>query len=334
MRFLTNGFRGLAAIVLAGAIVVAWAAVVSAQPSPGNTATTAGLTSDSARSLIRRIVFVPCDASALANAITAANSTPSTLQLTPGCTYSLTAALPQITGNVTLIGSSLSGGASQGVGSGVPGFGALNPTSIKRDSETPNIRILDVAAGGTLNVQGIFILGGVLDSGDGGGIRNAGTLTLSSSTVSGNTTEKGNGAGIYNSGKATITNSVILANLAIEGNGADINNSGDMTITSSQITGNVLNEAGGGIYTVAGHTTKIIQSTISGNTAGENYGGGIASAGTTTLDRSVVTLNTSDGRGSGIAVVAGGSVKLSNSNVSQNSPTNCYPAGSIPGCQN
>jgi hypothetical protein len=158
-------------------------------------------------------VPVPCSSLALANAITAANAAPAVLRLASHCTYNLTTALPQITGNVTLAGGP--------------------NTTINRDPATNNIRILDVAAAGTLGVRGIFILNGGLTSGDGPGIRNAGTLRLNFTTVSGNFATTGNGGGVANTGRASIANSVIAANLILIGNGAGINNGDDMTITTS-----------------------------------------------------------------------------------------------------
>jgi hypothetical protein len=96
------------------------------------------------------------------------------------------------------------------------------------------------------------------------------------------------------------------------------------------VTGNVLNNQGGGIFTAAGHTTRVIQSTISANTTANAAGGGLVSAGTTSLVRTLVTLNKSVVTGGGIFVPAGGSVTLSKSSVRKNSPNNCSPT--IPGC--
>jgi hypothetical protein len=279
-------------------VIVAGAALVSAQ-SPA-----------AARSVAA--VPVPCSSLALANAITAANATSAVLRLASHCTYNLTAALPQITGDVTLVGGP--------------------NTTIKRDPAANNIRILDVAATGVLGVRGIFILNGGLSNGDGPDIRNAGTLRLNFTTVSGNLTVTGNGGGVANTGRTSIANSVIAADIILIGNGAGIDNGGDTTITTSLVNGNDLNNQGGGIFTAAGHTTRVIQSTISANTTANAPGAGLVSAGTTSLVRTLVTLNKSMQPGGGILVPAGGSVTLSQSSVLRNSPDNCSPVGSVPGC--
>ncbi len=191
------------------------------------------------------VVRVPCDAMALSNAITAANSTPSTLRLAPFCAYNLTAALPQITGNVALVG-----GPS---------------TVIRRDQATPGIRILDVGATGTLHVRGLFILNGSSGSANGAGIQNAGTLLMNFDSVSGNIASTGTGGGIYNSGRAVIANSVIGANATFTGNGGGIYNGGTLTVLTSRIYGNVVNNNGAGLFTAAGGTTRVVQSTFTGN---------------------------------------------------------------------
>lgn len=262
-----------------------------------------------------RITNVPCDSTALASAITAANTVPATLRLAGSCTYLLKAALPQVTGKVTLLG-----GPS---------------TSIKRNPAVPNIRILDIAATGSLRVDGIFILNGAVTTGVGGGIRNAGTLALNSSTLSGNTATANNGGGLYNTGVAVIVRTLFAANAnqSVGADGGGIYNDGTLTLQQSRLTGNVATRNGGGIYTTASHTTRIVQSAISGNTAA-NLGGGIYNLGTTSLDRSVVALNQAVGSanaGGGI-LNSMGTVTLSRTTVTKNSPDNCQPLSSIPGC--
>jgi hypothetical protein len=262
-----------------------------------------------------RITNVPCNTTALANAIIAANTVPATLRLAGSCVYLLTAALPQVTGKVTLVG-----GPS---------------TSIKRSPIVPNIRILDVASTGTLRVDGIFILGGATTTGVGGGIRNAGSLVLNRSTLGGNTVTANNGGGLHNTGVAVLVRTLFAANSnqGLAGDGGAIYNDGSLTLLESRLVGNVTTRNGGGIYTTPTHTTRIIQSTVSGNSAA-NLGGGLYNNGTTSLDRSVVALNQSVGSnnaGGGIFNSAG-TVTLSRSMVTKNSPDNCQPLNSILGC--
>jgi hypothetical protein len=281
--------------IAAGAVLISAPSAAGAQSAPSGA----------------RVIRVPCSSVALAGAITTANATPAILRLAANCTYNLTAALPQITGNVALMG-----GPS---------------TVIRRDTATPNIRILDVAATGTLHIAGIFILNGLLGGGNGAGIQNAGTLVMRYSTVSGNQTSTGNGGGIANTGRALIANSVIATNVTFTGNGGGIHNDGDLTVVASRLAGNVVNNLGAGLYTAAGRTTRVIQSTISANLGAAGSGAGVASAGTTRLVRTAVELNRSP-TGGGVSVLVGGVVTLDRSIVRRNSTGNCLPLNSVPGC--
>lgn len=270
-----------------------------------------------------RVIRIPCSTAALAAGITSANTTPAILRLSPRCTYSITTALPAITGRVTLLG----GGS----------------TSPKRDPAV-NLRILDVSATGSLTVQGIFILDGNLTNGTGAGIRNAGTLVLNFTTLANNTTVDTGGAGLdggalFNTGRAVIVRSVFVANHAItftgnfNGDGGAVYNDGSLTVIQSRFTGNSANGQGGALITAAGRLTRISQSTFNGNSA-VSSGGAIANNGTTTLNRTLVDLNQviiTNSPGGGIFNGAG-TVTLRRSIVRQNSPDNCAPAGSVPGC--
>ena len=265
----------------------------------------------------QHFVAVPCGSAALAGAIGTANATPSLLRLAPSCTYLITAALPQVTGAITLLG-----GPS---------------TSIKRNPSTLDTRLLDVAAGGRLRVWGITLLNGGTTTAPGGGIRNAGTLVLDHVTLSGNTALDNNGGALENTGTALVAHSVLAAN-ATRGpvgdrDGGAIHNDGILTVFASRLYGNIAVRDGGALYTTADHTTRVIRSTISGNTAA-NLGGGIANSGTTTLTRTLVRFNQAIGNataGGGVQNAAG-TVILRGSLVTTNSPGDCAPAGSVPGC--
>jgi hypothetical protein len=115
--------------------------------------------------------------------------------------------------------------------------------------------------------------------------------------------------------------------------GGAIHNDGTLTVFASHLYGNIAVRDGGGIFTTAGHTARVIQTTISGNTAA-NIGGGIANSGTTTLIRTLVRFNQAIGNataGGGVQNAAG-TVTLRGSLVTTNSPGDCAPAGSVPGC--
>ena len=262
------------------------------------------------------ITPVACGSAALAGAITAANAVPATLRLAPFCTYLLTAALPQITGNVTLVG-----GPS---------------TAIKRAPSTPSIRILDVAAGGTLRVVRVFILNGSTTAAEGAGIRNAGDLVLNHTTLSGNTTVGQNGAGISNTGRALVIRSLFAGN-ATSGpvgnrDGGGIYNNGSLTLIGSRLSGNIAVRNGGALFTTAGHTSRVIQSTLSANTAA-NLGGAIYNEGTTSLRQTLVAFNQAIGTTTAGGITnAAGTVTLQQSVVRKNSPNNCEPPKSVPAC--
>ena len=153
-------------------------------------------------------VTVPCSASALVSAITDANgaSGPTTITLTPGCTYTLTApadrwygpdGLPAIKNTITVDG---------------------NGATIKRSGSTPfRFFFVGATAGlaspgpGNLTLQDLTLTGGLAKGGDGGqsdnggggggmggAIFNQGTLTLSRVTISDNTAQGGDGGAAAN----------------------------------------------------------------------------------------------------------------------------------------
>src|SRR5262245_51047879 len=109
----------------------------------------AGLTVTPAMAQAKKQISVPCSTPSLIAAINTLNSLGAgTLDLASNCTYNLTSVaatgtrgpdgLPIITGNITL-----SGGPS---------------TTIQRAPGSTPFRIIEVATGGILSVQGIFII--------------------------------------------------------------------------------------------------------------------------------------------------------------------------------
>ena len=270
-------------------------------------------------------VRVSCDSTALANAVAAANVTPTVLRLAPFCIYNITAQLPQIIGNVTLVG-----GPS---------------TVIRHDPGTAaNFRLLDVATTGRLRVVGIILRNGN-PAGDGGGIRNAGRLVLNFVTLSNNLaglplTAGGNGGALANlaGARAVIGHTLITANEAIRtlaetttGNGGGIYNAGRLTLFVSRLVANSATSTvgvagtgnGGGVNTATGGTSLIIQSTIVDDSA-TNNGGGVFNAGSTRIIRSLVLRNRATS-GGGVF----GAVTLRRSIVRGNTPDNCVPANAF-----
>jgi hypothetical protein len=293
---------GIAAATLAGA-------TLTAAPSAAN--------AQSAANARRVVIPVPCDSAQLPSAVVQANAAgTATIRLARNCTY-LTNATLSFGGGATTPNITLLGGPA---------------TAIKADPAAPPGPILNVAAGATLRVQGIFILGGnnTTGTGLGGGIANAGTLTLNFVTITGNTaTFVG---GVYNTGHAVIAHSVINANTATANVGG-IFNGGTMTVFETLVAGNHADGEAGGIGINPGTTTKIVQSTIKNNTAATR-GGGIDNFGTTSLDRTLVQENkaslTNPNSGGGIFTQATGTITLKRSIIRRNSPNNCTPA--IPHC--
>jgi hypothetical protein len=267
------------------------------------------------------VIPVPCDATSLADAVAAANVTPAVLRLASHCVYDLTAQLPQITGNVTLVGG--------------PG------TVIRHDPATAaNFRLLDVAGAGRLQIMGVFLRDGN-PVGDGGAIRNAGWLMLNLVTIDNNLaglplTAGGNGGGLANlaGGRAVVAHTLITANEAFRtlaetttGNGGGIDNAGILTLFETRLVANTATSAvgaagtgnGGGVNTRPGGRSLVIRSSLLDDDA-TNNGGGVCNAGGTTLIRSLILRNRATA-GGGVF----GTATLRRSIVRGNTPDNCDP---------
>jgi hypothetical protein len=286
---------GMAAVVLRGAVLAAAVPTVAQAES------------------VRQIVRVPCSAPALSTAISAANATSATLRLASGCTYQITGTLG-VTGTVALFGG---------------------PSTAIRPAEGFTGTLIDVGTTGRLRVQGISILGGNANVGeDGGGIRNAGSLVLNFVTLSGNATSDGNGGGLANLdlARALIAHTLITGNSAggtgNSGMGGGVLNRGSMTLFESRVSANTTEAGGSGIATTG--ASRIIQSTIDHNFAAGD-GGGILNSGTTSLQRTLVVRNRAGGSGGGV-FQNGGTFTVRRSVIRANTPDNCAPANSVPGC--
>jgi hypothetical protein len=271
-------------------------------------------------------ITVPCSSATLSGAITTANGLGTAiLRLAPNCTYSITtpavatSALPQITGNITLLG-----GPS---------------TTIRRDPAAPTtFRVLDVAAGATLHARGIAIQNG--NDITGGGILNSGTVTLDFVTLSGNNATTGDGGGFANgtaTAHALIVHSLIKGNTA--GGGGGIANSGTLTLVDSRVTANSAPiGGGGGIVGELDSTAIIIRSTLDHNFVGFG-GGGILNFGALSLDRTLIVSNANGAAegftGGGVYNVSPpGTVNSRRSIIRGNRPTNCFPSNAVQGCVN
>jgi hypothetical protein len=171
-----------------------------------------------------------------------------------------------------------------------------------------------------------------------GGIANGGTATINLSQVNGNTAPGASGGGILNHGTATIRLSRINANTAPTdssgnpGNGGGIANvnfglvlgvpnpppSGVLTIDLSEVNNNSASGVGGGIADVGINTD----------------GSPTAAAGALALNGALVRGNHAGVDGGGLFTTPGSPVSVKASKIVLNTPNNCAPVGSIPGCAN
>ncbi len=254
-------------------------------------------------------VTVPCSVTSLISAISTANTTPanSSLTLTSGCVYSVTAAnnatdggtgLPVITGQVSIQGSG---------------------ATITR-SATAAFRLFDVASGGSLTLSNMTLSNGLINDGvngggaifshgplsvtqttfsgnsapaatgiSGGAINAVAALTVSLSTFAGNTAQEG--GGILSQGPASVTDSTFAGNTAtLFGGGAIVITTGTTTLARDTFSGN----AGPGGGAIDNDTdVNVSNSTFTGNTAGSNGGGAIGNFGTATITQSTFSGNSS-----------------------------------------
>ncbi len=176
-------------------------------------------------------------------------------------------------------------------------------------------RILNVAAGGDVELVEIALAGGWADAG--AGISNAGTLTLTDSSLTSSMTigTYACGAGILNTGTLTIIRSTVSSNYSTYHTGGGICNFGELTIEESTLSGNTASHDGGAIHNSG--TATITDSTFSGNTA-NYYGGGIYNhTGTLVLTNTTVNANHAL-YGAGLFNHANGTATITNSTLSGN----------------
>jgi hypothetical protein len=278
----------------------------------------------------------------------------------------------QVSGNAAQGGPMSNGGgiASGTLGTGPLGTTTLNASQVTGNTTSGSAGGI-LNRGGTLTLNASQVTGNTAAAGGGGiasgtggmGTNSASTLVLSSSQVTGNTANGGPRAGaggIANGGTATLNASQVTGNTAPGGFGGGILNHGQMTIHASIVANNTTptdssgdQGGGGGIAnlnitpltgTPDSGVLTVSASQVTGNSAA-GPGGGILEDGVNpddtlgqpggplTLQQTQVTGN-SAAQGGGIFASAGSPVTLSRSLIFGNVPTNCYPPGTIPGCNN
>lgn len=256
------------------------------------------------------VTFVACNEGALSTAITNANAAPSAvLSLAPGCVYTLTMRLPDVTGSITI---------------------NANGDTITRDSGAAAFRIFTVSGQLTLNDATISngdATGESVNFGGGIGVIGSGSLFVERSDIINNRAAFSAGIGGLSGTTVTVDRTTISGNRAAQTGGGFIAD-GVGTITNSRVIGNSAGNLGGGIANQGQLTVR--DSNINDNVARD--GGGIANiGGTADLFRTNVNSNVAtDGAGAGGILRTNGTVSLNSSRVRGNTPTNC--AGTVPGC--
>lgn len=178
-----------------------------------------------------------------------------------------------------------------GGGLTIPGPGAAS-LRIRGDNAT---RVLRVAAGASLNLDGVTVTDGSAPGewpdNFGGGIRNDGTLVVTNSVFTGNSAPNGGeGGAIHNGGWLTVTDSTFSGNSGSRGGGINSVFAQSAVVTSSTFIGNVVGIGGGGIHSDVGPLT-VTDSTFTGNS-----GGGVAAGGgTLTISDSTFSGNSGGG---------------------------------------
>ncbi|WP_381802294.1 hypothetical protein [Streptomyces niveus] len=173
----------------------------------------------------------------------------------------------------------------------------------------------------------------------GGGVATNGTMTMEGGTLSENTSAFW-GGGLANAGKTTLNHVSVKDNDSGELGGGILtlainNTTGPLRLDSTQVKGNIAGTDGGGILTGSNEPTTLHRSTVTRNTAngGPTAGGGIENSGRLlglfigTNSTSTKKENTDDS-----VKLTPHTVTLIKSTVVKNTPTNCAPPGSVPGC--
>jgi hypothetical protein len=176
------------------------------------------------------------------------------------------------------------------------------------------------------------VLTGNQTTGLGGGILDEGTLALRIVRLAGNTALNGGGLGVGKGSQAAVSFSSLSGNAATGVGGGAIDNQGQLAVDHSALAGNTANVNGGGLNTEGPGTSRISSTVVARNRAG-GLGGGISNIGTTLLTGDRVVFNRGFG-GGGISNNLNGTVSLRFTLVAFNSPDNCHPSGTIPGCRN
>jgi hypothetical protein len=259
-------------------------------------------------------------------------------------------------GFLLLSGSHVTGNTTSGDGGGIltqAGLAIINYSRVEGNSAASGGGVASLLgnATGYLEIKGSRIDYNVTTSGGGapagGGIATDGRAAIAGSQVSHNTAPGGLGGGILNRGWLTIKysqvngNQAAMDNSAGQGAGGGIANinvgtqlSGLLTLRYSEVNHNMASGAGGAIDNANVGTglgdIVLVHLQAIGNNA--SAGAGIANQGRLTLSDSLLARNIASTQGGGIDNDSG-IVTLKLTHIALNVPTNCFPVGSITGCQ-
>jgi parallel beta-helix repeat protein len=244
-------------------------------------------------------------------------------------TVSLTGALPAITKNIKIDGTTVQQVKIQG-----------------NASSTNQYSIFQVNPGSTAEIDNLWIEGGWAT---GGGILNTGDLTLVGDKIENNGGNQGaginngtptaslgmqyvtienniavdSGGGIFNDGtivSAGPDGNNIVANQALNGDGGGVYNLGTMNLAGTIISGNSANPTagtGGGVYNGGDATFTLLGGSINNNVAYD--GGGVYNRGNLTLQNGTqVENNTAYDQGGGLFLQLNSSTTLDIVTVSGN----------------
>jgi len=265
------------------------------------------------------IINVACNVTDLINALNVANANVdlTTLELDPGCTYTLT--------GVNNTATSTWGDTTFEYGdNGLPQI--ITPIIINGNNATilraigaPDFRFFFVKDTGSLIINGLTLINGFADAslpggggsafpGSGGAIYNAGSyVEVNGSTLQANQAGFHGGAIFAISGATTYVNgSSIHDNVAPRGGGIFVYHGGLLSVDSSEIYYNSASTGGGGISLEHGAELIVNNSIFTSNHSGRRGGGIFKDAGSdrlpTTITDTTFQDNTADWGGGGVFI--------------------------------
>lgn len=243
-------------------------------------------------------VKVPCDSASLASDIASA-ARGETLSLAAGCVYRLTAALPALTQDMTILGNGAT--LERSTAAGTPAFsllsvtdGAISITDLNfRHGENSYYAGAITNTGGAVTVNGGTFTG---NSGINGGAIYAGLgyFAVNNAAFTGNKSGDNGGAIEAYSGVIHITGCVFYGNSAAYGGAIFLQaltygTPGNAFVTDSRVIGNRASQWGGGIAN-AGGGLDLTGTRMIHNHAG-TYGGGLFTFGRAAATHTALIAN-------------------------------------------